>query len=73
MSRGGFTGVAVEQREDRYEGEKEEPIKYESGLNLVLGLFLRLTNLGCGFSSLKRSKDKPYFNEVIHVQIKQVD
>lgn len=54
-------------------GEKEEPIKHESELNLVLGFFYRLTTLGGGFSSLKRRKDKPYLNEILHVQIKQVD
>lgn len=64
-------GIKRERKEEM--GEKEEPIKYGSELNLVLWIFYGLTALGCGFSSLKRSKDKPYFNDITHVQIKQVD
>lgn len=52
----GAEGRPVWRREGRTRemGEKEEPIKYESELYLVLGLFYGLTALGCGFSPLKR-------------------
>lgn len=35
-----------ERRKDKRGGGKEEPIKYESELNLVLGLFLRAYHCG---------------------------